>query len=514
MNIRISPNQRLDVELSHLLGVPELRDFRSDEFDELATLMLHCTIANNPDQALEQMDFKGIIHERIDHEVGLAIQEGFAASVSSGALPNGRLLSFVIKRNPRAAYSALMKLLSIQFMKGVYDQMWAKLTRGWLNDSYALTVVPEEYPYLNRKLVHDKDKYLMWCNPFELKKVEIYTGDLYELFKDKVSPTKIVSEEKAMKNLTEVVGDGFPDNILIAGGLPSLCLSSNFDAFRNDTDVDIWINNEDQIKVIKKWAKQRGYDKYVANDTGINSFTGPNLPRVEIIYKKFDNEIEVVQEFDHSGCQSWVYSGRFYCTPDYALYAPHGIAIIHTTKLMLYRAIKACLRGWTLCITDGHVELAVAETVCSSFSKTSLPFTFDMKSDNTVVFDTALRFVYGKNKPTVVYTQDIDEYCVIDYTDYHRKPKFTKWIVNAKVYNDKTMEGFPAKGIVGYHTYTRETSSPKTVKTRDYKYIDLRGKSMPHEDIGSKTVNVGDGTHVFECVDCPLHSNVIEAWLH
>lgn len=284
MNIQISPDDRL-------LGVPELHISKASEFDGIASLMLHCTVKDNPDMALEQMDSKGIIHELIDPEVALAIQEGFAASVSSGVLPNGRLLSFAINRNSRAVYSALMKLLGRQFKEGIYDQMWAHLTRGWLNDSYAMMVVPEEYPYLNRKLVHKGDKYLMWCNPFKLKKVEIYTGDLYELFKpqshkssqacdglcdDRMSKsTTIVSEEKAIANLTEIIGDNFPDKILIAGGLPSLCLSSNFDMFRNDTDIDIWINNEDQIKTIKKWAKTRGYDKYVVNDTGVNSFTGP-----------------------------------------------------------------------------------------------------------------------------------------------------------------------------------------------------------------------------------------------
>lgn len=234
----------------------------------------------------------------------------------------------------------------------------------------------------------------------------------------------------------------------------------------------------------------------------------------------------MVQEFDHSGCQSWV--GKFYCTPDYALYAPHSVAIIHATKLMLYRAIKACLRGWTLCITDGEVDLVADENKVSSFSKTSFPFTFDLKIDNTVIFDTAVVFKYEKRQPNIVYTQDIDDYCMMDYTDYHRKAKFTKWSVDTKVYKSSNteyrrkydlsgvMKGIPVNDISGYHISQVCDGDRVVIPAREYRYIDLRGKCMPYEDIGSRAVNVGeteDETCVFECVDYPGHHNIIKAWL-
>jgi len=125
---------------------------------------------------------------------------------------------------------------------------------------------------------------------------------------------------------------------------------------------------------------------------------------------KAANPIEIVQEFDHSGCQSWVYHGEFYCTPDYALYAPHRIAMIHTTKINAYRAAKACIRGWKRCKGEGMIEMQVT-------------------NDTTVRLDAPLMFVHN------VSTLQHDNGSTINFPSLGINFQFTKKTLEEEIYD-------------------------------------------------------------------------------
>lgn len=176
----------------------------------------------------------------------------------------------------------------------------------------------------------------------------------------KITVSNYEFSRRLIKKIGKFIAEDFDwSNVLVAGGLISGIIDSNFDPKEYEqTDVDIFVYGLNSTKATKKIQEIHDYLIRRLDGHCYSFVYTPNTPIVnviipgecsfQIIGTLFKTKMEVLGSFDMTHCQIGYDETGIVYTPEFINAITTRVTAITTVSIHAYRLVKAYRRGYSI----------------------------------------------------------------------------------------------------------------------------------------------------------------------